>query len=153
MKNLFLIFSYCKPLKTSHGTLVYCLHALHWAILWSLNHQKPGLRCDILSARLQLLTAAFSNHYTLDFTFPIFTWMSDKQKHPHHYHTSCTSFLRMVERWYTCHAVWSVAKCILYFKQTVPWKLWDACPWRKTVQEFHLHRERTSKEIGRCYNY
>lgn len=87
MKNLFLIFSYFKPLRTSQSTFVYCLHTLHWAILWSLNYSKPGLRCDILSAWLQLLSQVFSNHYTLDFTFPIFTWMSDTQKHPHHYQT------------------------------------------------------------------
>lgn len=120
----------------------------HWAIFWSLNDPKMGLRCDILSFWLHLTTAAFPNLNTLDFTFSVFTWMNDIQKHPHHYQTSCTSFFRMAERWNAWHAVWSVAKCILYFKQTLPWKLWYVCPWKETVHVFHLHRER--KRNGGC---
>lgn len=127
--------------------IIVC-HVIYWIILSVLNDPKNGLRCDILSFWLHLPSAAFSNHYTLDFTFSVFTWVNDIQKHPHHFQASCTKFFRMDERWNVWHAVWSVAKCILDFKQTVPWKLWYVCPWRKQVHAFHPHGQRNRN--GRC---
>lgn len=143
MKILFWIFSNCKPVKTSQNALVYYLFYLPVGHLLISKWPKNGSEVwhfVFLIVFLPLQHSLISIYLISPLQFSP-KWMIYRNiliiTRPHALH-----FFRMAERWNAWHAVWSVAKCILYFKQTVPWKLWYVCPWRKTVHVFHLHGER-----------